>query len=454
MIWKQEGCTGTIFHSAQPNSKSIEICFDIECRIDGTIKMVVDPPKFSSEASWLVDMFHSLSDEGHLFLKGQTSDGNDISSNNIYLTQASPQIRQGGEHSVLALEFECTELRASVPDDVKGLIEGTSGCIRYDLKGFRCFPAVSAIAEVGEIVAAGAATIDNYDEITGGISIESKNIGRKSEWVKRSDEQLEPILDVFSLAGGRFLEWSRKSLYLENKWVETAFRSTAHRGKPNHPIFHYLNMQPILELAINKYNKEIRYESGFGIALEQFLIPSLYLETQFTTCFMAIEHFVNIFASSRTRNTILTEEEFTDFIKPEVIEGLKRAKISLKISREVKAVKDGLHKPFEAIKGKINELNRYPFIQNMWNFLNETKVPLDGLSRKEIDKIVQTRNKIIHSGSNISLSKEKQHGLSLLRELLTRIFLTLLKYEGEYSSYLNGHQYVRFPNKEDTKPES
>ncbi len=450
MTWDKEGCTGTLFHSAQPNSKFIEICFDIECRIDGTIKMVVTPPKFCQEATWLVDMFHSPSNEGRLLLNGQASDGIDITSYNIYLTQASPQIRQGGEQAVLALEVECTELRVSASLIEQGLNRGNSACIRYDLKGFRCFPAVNMEAEIGEIAASSIATIDNYDEITGAITIETKNLGRKNEWVKRSNEQLELILDVFSLAGGRFLEWSRKSLFLENKWVETVFRSTSHRGKPCFPVFPSMNMQPILELAVTKYNKEIKQTTSFGLALEAFLIPSIYLETQFMTSFMALENFVNTFVYEKKRTKILTDKEFTRFIKTEVKKGLCRAQELMKASNDIKELDvKNIDDSIEAINCKINELNRYPFLQNLRMFLDEIVVPLDGLPIKDINKMVQTRHTIIHSGSTTSPNTMgKQHGLSLLRELLTRIFLTLLKFEGEYSSYLNGYQYVRFPNTE------
>jgi hypothetical protein len=200
MTWKKEGCTGAIIHSTQQESKAIDICFDIECGIDGIIKIVIKPPEFRLDMTWLIDLVHDPSDSTRLLLKGQTADGDNITSSYIYLTQASPQGRQCGESSVLALELECSELQVSVSDYERGLNGGKSGCLRYDLKGFRCFPAVFVKAEVGEIGAGGIATIDNYDEITGAISIETSKPERVSDWVKRSDEQLNLILDVLAKA--------------------------------------------------------------------------------------------------------------------------------------------------------------------------------------------------------------------------------------------------------------
>lgn len=448
MQWKKEGCSGTITLSGQQENKTIDICFDIECGTDGSINIEVAPLEFRKDILWLVDLFHEPSpDLPRLLLRGQTAEGHIVSSYNIYLTKASPQLRQGGEKTILDIGLECTELLVSVSDFERGLSKSTEGLIRFDLQGFRCFQTVSTIAEVGEIRAAGSATIENYDNITGAIAIETKRLGRVKEWMKRADEQTELILDIFSLAGGRYLEWARRSLYLGGNWTETVFRNPSHRGKPNHPIFHFLNMQPILELAVNKYSQELKQTTGFGIALEQFLIPSSYIESQFTTNFMALEQLVNTFANSRKRSTILTEEEFYNFVEPAVREGLKRAKESMKAARgAIESNSGGLKRPFKAIEGKIDELNRYPFIQNMWKFLDEMAVPLDGLLKEEIEKVVQTRHSIIHSGSTISNnSRGKQQGLSLLRELLTRIFLTLLKFEGDYASYLNGQQYMHFP---------
>jgi hypothetical protein len=448
MEWKKEGCSGKIFRSGQQVSKSIDICFDIECKIDGSIKLTIGELYYRKDMAWIIEVFHKRSsDLARFILKGQTAEGHNISSHNVYLTKASPQLRQGGKTTIFVIELECTELLVSVSDFERGLNKGKSGCMRYDLPGFRCFQTVSTIAEVGEIRAAGSTTIENYDNITGAISIVIERPGRVKDWMKRAEEQMELILDIFSLAGGRYLEWGRRSLYLGDNWIETVFRSPSHRGKPNHPIFHFLNMQPILELAVKRYNNNIKQTTGFGIALEQFLIPSLYLESQFTTSFMALEHLVNTFANNRQRNTILSEEDFSNFVKPAVMKGLKQAKDSMKATRLTTAADTGsIKKPFKAIEGKIAELNRYPFIQNMWKFLDEIAVPLDGLSRVEIDKVVQMRHTIIHSGAVMSNNtRGKQQGLSLLRELLTRIFLTLLKFEGEYASYLTGQQYVHFP---------
>ncbi len=269
------------------------------------------------------------------------------------------------------------------------------------------------------------------------------------EWLIRADEKVGLILDIFSLAGGRYLEWARKSFFFGDRWIQTLFRRPARRGEPELPIFHYLNMQPILDLAINNYTKKIKYEIGFGVALEQFLISTLYIESRFANNFMALEHFVNTHIQKSGEQRILEDDEFVNLIIPEIREALRRAKDAVKKERESKGLNSGsIKKAFKAISGKIRELNRYPFSRNMWKFLQETGVPMNGLNEVDVEKLIKTRQALIHSGSSLAGHAkflDIQRSLSILRELLTRIFLTLLQYEGQYSSYLHGHEYSQFP---------
>ncbi len=451
MTWKFENCKGTLVLADSDDGQSIDIRFAVECKIDGFIDIQVQPVQWSEGTSQIDDAFHSAGAYApRLSLTGKASDGVSLSSDKVYIVGSGFQWRKD-EQTTWQLTLECSELLASISHLESSLVYDSSRLLRYDLPGFRCFNTIRGTADVGEIKAAGSTKIEDYDRITGYLAVKAERPSQIKEWLKRADEQVDLILDVFSLAGGRFLQWAGRSLFLDDVWIETLFKRPVRRGEPTLPIFHYLNMQPILDLAIGNYTKEIEHETGFGIALEQFLISSLYIESQFATSFMALEHFVNTHARKTGAHTILDDAEFAAFVIPEVREGLRRAKEAVKKDREGMGVSlVSVKKAFKAISGKIKELNRYPFVRNMWKFLDEIAVPLDGLPKDEIEKVVQTRHTLIHSGSSSpghTETNENQRGLFLLRELLTRIFLTLLKYEGQYSSYLHGHQFTDFPPK-------
>lgn len=92
-------------------------------------------------------------------------------------------------------------------------------------------------------------------------------------------------------------------------------------------------------------------------------------------------------------------------------------------------------------RNKVAEINRYPFKDNLRKFLKEYKVPLDGIDQN-IESAIGVRHKIVHRGMYISVGsiQSVNDHLAVLRELLTRIFLTLLRYNGEYQSFLNGQE--------------
>jgi hypothetical protein len=451
MTWNREDCKGTLVIADGDGGKSIDIHFSVKCKIDGVIDIQVQPIPWSEKTNRLDEAFYNATSYlPRLLLAGTTPDGVNLSSDKVYMVGSSFHA-QKGEPTTWKLTIECTELLASVSNFDCMTMYTNQGFLRYDLPGFRCFRTIRRMTDVGEIKATGTAKIEDYNRINGAITVKLERSVPIMEWLIRADEQVDLILDIFSLAGGRYLEWVRKSFIFRDQWIKTLFRSPVRRGKPELPIFHYLNMQPVFDLSISNYNKTIKHETGFGIALELFLISSLYTESRFVTNFLALEHFVNTYTQNIGQQTLLPEDEFATFLKKEIKEGLKRAKEDIKKYRETKGLNPGsIKKAFQAISGKIRELNRYPFSRNMWKFLCETGVPMNGLPADDVNNLIKIRQTLIHSGSSPLVghpeAKNIQRSLFLLRELLTRIFLTLLKYEGEYLSFLHGQEFIHFPS--------
>lgn len=58
---------------------------------------------------------------------------------------------------------------------------------------------------------------------------------------------------------------------------------------------------------------------------------------------------------------------------------------------------------------------------------------------------IDARNKIIHTGRHDIPHEELTMHVAALRELLKRIVLTLLNYQGTYISFLDGQETVTFP---------
>jgi hypothetical protein len=78
-------------------------------------------------------------------------------------------------------------------------------------------------------------------------------------------------------------------------------------------------------------------------------------------------------------------------------------------------------------------------------------IPMVRITLDEVHAAIGARNDVVHdaqydsSESNVRLWRH----VSILRELVLRIILTLLGYKGRYASFLDGFKWRNFPPAED-----
>ena len=101
-----------------------------------------------------------------------------------------------------------------------------------------------------------------------------------------------------------------------------------------------------------------------------------------------------------------------------------------------------------SIYAKLVELNRYPFETNLKLFLTEHHVEFNDLI-DDLGSLIKCRNEIIHSGSIERIaSTELIDEYYKLLALIQRIFLSLLKYNGDYYNLMKEEweQFKKDPN--------
>ena len=96
------------------------------------------------------------------------------------------------------------------------------------------------------------------------------------------------------------------------------------------------------------------------------------------------------------------------------------------------------------VRDRIANLNHTTFTDDLFHLLPESHVPVAGLEDR-IKAFITARQDIIHTGEQDVEFKDFYIHVATIREVLKRIVLTLLRYEGEYESFLNGQETVRFP---------
>jgi hypothetical protein len=441
MLLEDKDCTGQLCW--QKNILDIE--FDISCANDGTIKLKLKDIPFTKDVLWLHELFHEKGRYfGLLQFKGNDSKGNSITSNSVILNSLRSRLNE--TESYISPEGTCMHLHIDNPDtidyDKAGLVS-----VQYHLLGFECFDRLVGKTDLGSIEVVGSTKIKNYDEVTGVLTIEVQpdQDFDLTPWLASCDSSARSILDILSLSNDKYIAWTCRNLYFNESWMSSFFIGPRRSGKPSRPLFTYLNLQPILNLAITNYSEDMKHETGLNIAVEWYLMKSTYSELQFLNTMTALEHLVYVYTKREKKERIFPNNTFEKVIGPKVREALDKALDTLLNSEKYFVKRETYPDKVKAAKEKITEINRYPFKENLWKFLGKHKVLLDDIEQ-DIEPAISARHKIVHRGLYHQDSGDQsiRDHLAVLEELLKRIFLSLLKYEGEYQSFLNGPEWKKF----------
>lgn len=258
------------------------------------------------------------------------------------------------------------------------------------------------------------------------------------------DRNVRLILDVLSLAEGRFMDWSIRRIIIGDKICSARLCGPRGTTEPQFPVFSYLNLGPILKIALEKYTRQLCHETGIDLAIEWFLMHPRYSELRFITGMTALEHMIHVFSERNPLGSLLPKATFKQSVRPHVESALRIAMAALPNG-------GNLTQEVEIMLNKLGDLNRWPLQENLKKMLQCYDVPFRDLAG-EIPKLIKLRNDIVHIGHQPTLpgSSGLNYSNAVLRELLTRIFLTLLGYEGQYQSFLSGPAWVSFPLPDDT----
>lgn len=292
MLLDLKNCSGQLCW----HENSLNINFDLSVAKDGSIKLIVKDIPFGKDVPWLDELIHKKARYFELLqLKGYDVEGDLITSDSVALTYHGERIDEAGS-SWRCLEGTCMQFRL---DSAKPLTYGKAAALllQYRLLGFRCSDRLSGNTNIGSIQVVGSKKMENYDEVTGVLTIKNKPEKNfdLTNWIESGDRLARSILDILSLANNRYIAWTSRSIFHNKIWASSLFIGPRRSGKPSHPLFTYLNLQPILNLALANYSEELKQKTGLDVAIEWFLIKSTYAEVQFLTTMTALEHLIYIY---------------------------------------------------------------------------------------------------------------------------------------------------------------
>jgi hypothetical protein len=379
----------------------------------------------TQESAFLSEIWHAPGPFVEEFrIEGRNAEGETVSSDEVYFTKYGfSWKREEGHFTEPIASTREVEVRLTRPPSV-------GNRIAYRLPGFQCFRQPTAIGVFGTVRLMGELHPDAYDILNGALVVDDPAMGE--EGIAELDRRVDRILRILSVGSGRTLVWGARETYVAGEPPVLTLRGAAASSDPVFPLFSHLHWDPILRIAVEKYSLSAEGETGLGTIIPWMLMNPRFTEGAFVSGMTALEHLVKRYRKEKSRS-ILEKKAFKAEILP---------RIETAIVEGCKALGDAGKYAKDILLGKARELNRRTLREDMEECLNAMRVPIGDLE-VDIPKLIKLRNDLVHGGE-AGDSEELQRLERVLRELLSRVVMTVLGYKGGYNSFLDGYKFRQF----------
>ena len=396
----------------------VPISLTASAGLSGRLELDVEPISPSDSPSGVRALAQSFGKPGNTIdefgLECETSDGKRLTSESVHLTEYN------GVH--IKLRTGEASLRMTAADTYDRPV------LRFWLLGFECFPKVHVVTELGSVIARGATRTSATDQITGCITVEGLDGYHPTTWRESAEHMLKHLCSVLGFARGAPLPAPISEFY-EGDTVEVTFHETGGGYASMMPPLPHLNLRPIVEAAVNNIKAVDAHRDTFEIAVGWLLVPTTFDEVRFLAGMTALESLVSRLLE-KSQMSILGNSAFRKFAKR---------------VRSLVDEQDFDDPTKDAIKGKISELNRRPFVDRIKALLEHRKVARTSIDDAELARLVRLRNSIVHQGAAPE-HEDLWPSILIIREILVRIVLSMLQFDGTYWCYLGGRHMRRFPD--------
>lgn len=389
----------------------------------GRLALAVEPISISASTRGALDLIRSIGKPGNTIdefeLECESSDGKRLRSNRAYLV--------GYNHSSEGLHIQLRTAEASL--GMKGHETHDRAALCFSLLGFECFPPAHTIAELGRVCARGATRSAAMNEITGSLAIQASDENAPEEWRQQAERLLKHLRSVLGFARGAPLSVPVTEFY-RGDHVDVTFYETGFGHQSEMPPLPHLNLGPIVTTAVTHVDHVESYRDAFETAIGWLLVPTAYDEVRFLTGMTALESLASRFLE-RSQSSILGSSAFKNFAK----------RIRAFVDNE-DCFDDSVS---TAIKEKIPELNRRSFSFKIDALLEHWHISRTLIDADVLARLVRLRNTMVHQGSAPE-NEDLWSSILLVREILVRIVLAMLQFEGTYQCYIGGRHMRHFPS--------
>lgn len=301
--------------------------------------------------------------------------------------------------------------------------------LRFWLRGFACFPAVHVVSTIGPLLLHGATRASATDEITGYVAAEADDSCVSNDWHASAMHILTHLKTVLSFARGAPLPVPITE-YFSDRHVEVTFHDSSAGTAPMMPPLSHLDLRPIVTTAVANIESIDSIRDTFELAVGWLTVPTAIDEIRVLSGMTALES-----VASRSLPSSQTS----------ILSRSKSDRLAKRVRSLVDAHEDIDGPDRDAIKDKLPELNRRPFIQQVHALLAHWNISRTSIKSEELSCLIGLRNKLIHRGS----AEEGENlwpATLLIQEVVVRLVLSMIQFEGTYQCYLGGRHTRRFPD--------
>jgi hypothetical protein len=425
-------CIGTI----SDGSESWDIRCEVRCSSTGQLSVLLDDVPLNNTT---IRLYYAANGSNpavlpYLKLDCVAPDGTRLISDHTYITELG--LPYNAEGSWVHLRGEAARLDAVIfPCDSASKVT-----LRYHTLGMRGFSTINK--EYGDLNLTVEAPHDikDFDSMSGAVWMQGMNIDALNAWVEERDRNAETLLRVISFGQGRIVRWTVREL-----WVNDVLSSILFVG-PNAspaglepPFSHHL--EPVIELAAARFDTGLEQPQNLTVAMEWLAISSTYSEVKFLN---AIAGFESLLAGNKEDGDLLPSEVFKSVIRVPIETLLSESSManSLRERDQNLSVKEA-NDILAAITAKLGDFNRRPLRDRLNAFIKRYDVPLADLPLS-VHELLQTRNKIVHGSDNPHPEYSITEQAVMMREVLRRTILAMLRFEGQFFSYIRGPEWLTF----------
>lgn len=342
-------------------------------------------------------------------LRGKSAAGNTIASDTVSI------IAHGHNSQGHTIGIEAGEATLVIP--LVGRQERP--ILREWFRSFRSFRNPVIETPLGTVYVYGDAKVPNRDVMSGYVGVQAPDGPVPEDWRRRADAFLLHMNRGIAFAHGGRLQVPRLDYIAGGESITTFYAGEAFRSE--FAIQHQLNHGPILQALVDRFFNQGPLPEVLWTALGWMQSDTTFDELRYLTAMTALETIIETELPAK-RGTTLPKPEFK----------VLRAELDKVVASS--ALSETERKIFSE---RLAGINRKSFAEKINGLFDHYGLSRDDFEGDVIGSLVKLRNDIVHRG-HIPDGVDAWPMIILVRELITRILLTAIGFEGSYCCYVGG----------------